>query len=63
MQVVWCAGAKTTLTAELERVEEQGIVNLSKALLVSKPLAGAGKPARDCKADLIQAGLSAQKAA
>ncbi|GAB4821141.1 hypothetical protein N2152v2_008187 [Parachlorella kessleri] len=32
-KVVWCAGAKTTLTAELERVEEKGIANLSKALL------------------------------
>lgn len=33
-QVVCCAAARTTLTAELTRVEQQGIANLCKALQV-----------------------------
>ena len=49
LQIICCTAARTTLTGDLARVEEQGIVNITKAFqvphrfqaLASGPLCGA----------------------
>ena len=36
-QVIFCTAARTTLTGDLTRVEEQGVANVIKALEASSP--------------------------
>lgn len=33
VQIVCCSGARSTITADLNRVEEQGVANLARAFL------------------------------
>lgn len=33
LQIVCCSGARSTITADLSRVEEQGVANLARAFL------------------------------
>lgn len=37
-QIVFCAAARTPLTVDVRRVEEQGVANLAAALQVSSPV-------------------------